>query len=470
MRSVRAAPRGTAHDGAMSPAPDAAVDAPAGDDRATATGAPTGAPTGPANAGPANAGPAIDAAAVDAAAARLEGVVTRTPLERSERLSDRTGAEVWLKREDLQVVRSYKLRGAYNLMAQLDPGARAAGVVCASAGNHGQGLAYACRLLDLHGVVFLPRTTPRQKRDRIAHLGGGAVEVVVVGDTYDEAAAAAYDHAATTGATLVPAFDDLRTIAGQGTVVAEAVAQLGGPPDVLVVPVGGGGLLAGSLAWLRERHPSVRVVGVEPAGAACMAAAVTAGRPLELEDIDTFVDGAAVRCAGTLTYPVVRDARPELVAVDEGRVCSEMLALYQSDGIIAEPAGALATSALGDAVAVEPGQRVLCVLSGGNNDVSRYAEIVERALVHEGRKHYFLVDFPQEPGALRRFLDEVLGPDDDITMFEYVKRSNRETGPALVGIELGSPDDLAPLLARMEAAPPRIEKVDSDSPLFRFLL
>src|SRR5690242_18756683 len=211
MRSVRAAPRGTAHDGAMSPAPDAAVDAPAGDDRATATGAPTGAPTGPANAGPANAGPAIDAAAVDAAAARLEGVVTRTPLERSERLSDRTGAEVWLKREDLQVVRSYKLRGAYNLMAQLDPGARAAGVVCASAGNHGQGLAYACRLLDLHGVVFLPRTTPRQKRDRIAHLGGGAVEVVVVGDTYDEAAAAAYDHAATTGATLVPAFDDLRT-------------------------------------------------------------------------------------------------------------------------------------------------------------------------------------------------------------------------------------------------------------------
>ena len=202
--------------------------------------------------------PVIDAAAVDAAAARLEGVVTRTPLERNERLSDRTGAEVWLKREDLQVVRSYKLRGAYNLMAQLDPAARAAGVVCASAGNHGQGLAYACRLLDLHGVVFLPRTTPRQKRDRIAHLGGGAVELVVVGDTYDEAAAAAYEHAATTGATLVPAFDDPRTIAGQGTVVAEVIAQLGGPPDVLVVPVGGGGLLAGSLAWLRERHPSVR--------------------------------------------------------------------------------------------------------------------------------------------------------------------------------------------------------------------
>ena len=412
----------------------------------------------------------IDAAAVDAAATRLEGVVTRTPLERNERLSDRTGAEVWLKREDLQVVRSYKLRGAYNLMAQLDPAARAAGVVCASAGNHGQGLAYACRLLDLHGVVFLPRTTPRQKRDRIAHLGGGAVELVVVGDTYDEAAAAAYEHAATTGATLVPAFDDPRTIAGQGTVVAEAIVQLGGPPDVLVVPVGGGGLLAGSLAWLRERHPSVRVVGVEPAGAASMAAAVTAGRPLELEDIDTFVDGAAVRCAGALTYPVVRDGRPELVAVDEGRVCSEMLALYQSDGIIAEPAGALASSAMGDVVDVEPGQRVLCVLSGGNNDVSRYAEIVERALVHEGRKHYFLVDFPQEPGALRRFLDEVLGPDDDITMFEYVKRSNRETGPALVGIELGAPEDLAPLLARMEAAPPRIEKVASDSPLFRFLL
>lgn len=412
----------------------------------------------------------VDAAAVEAAAKRLAGVVARSPLELNQRLSARTGAQVWLKREDLQVVRSYKLRGAYNLMAQLDESQGTAGVVCASAGNHGQGVAFACNALGLKGRVFLPRTTSRQKRDRIAHLGGGNVEILVVGDTYDEAAAAAGGDAHRSGATLVPAFDHPSTIAGQGTVIIEAFEQLGRVPDVVVVPVGGGGLLAGALAWLSERHPGVRVVGVEPAGAACMAAAVTAGAPLELADIDTFVDGAAVQRAGDLTYPIVRDGKPELVALDEGQVCIEMLELYQSDGVIAEPAGALAPAALGNVVEITPGTTVLAILSGGNNDVSRYAEIVERALVHEGRKHYFLVDFPQEPGALRRFLDEVLGPDDDITLFEYVKRSNRETGPALVGIELGSADDLEPLLQRMQHAPPRFELVPADSPLFRFLL
>ena len=407
---------------------------------------------------------------VEEAAERLAGVVAPTPVERSPRLSERVGGEVFLKREDLQVVRSYKVRGAYNVIAQLPEDARAKGVVCASAGNHAQGLAYACSALGVKGKVFLPRTTPRQKRDRIAVLGGSCVEVLLVGDTYDDAAAAALEDAASTGATLVPAFDDLRTIAGQGTVLLEAIGQLGRVPDVVVLPVGGGGLIAGTLAWLRERHPAVRVIGVEPAGAACMAAAVAAGEPVRLEEIESFVDGAAVRRAGDLTFPFVRDTPVELVAVAEGRVCTEMLALYQSDGIIAEPAGALAAAALGDVVDLAPGVTTLVVLSGGNNDVSRYGEVVERALVHEGRKHYFLVDFPQEPGALRQFLDEVLGPDDDITLFEYVKRNNRETGPALVGIELGSPEDLPALLARMEAAPPDITRVPPDSPLFRFLL
>jgi len=410
----------------------------------------------------------VDADAVEAASVRLSGVVSRTPLERNARLSARLGASVWLKREDLQVVRSYKVRGAYNLIAQLDEDSRARGVVCASAGNHGQGLAYACAALGVKGKVFVPRPTPRQKRDRIAALGGDAVELVIAGDSYDDAAAAAAADAALTGATLAPAFDDPRTIAGQGTVLKEAFEQLDDVPDVVVIPVGGGGLLAGSLAWLRERYPRVRVVGVEPAGAAGMAAAIAAGGPVPLADLDGFVDGAAVRRVGDVTYPLVKGA--ELVAVPEGQVCVEMLELYQSDGIIAEPAGALATSALGTVLDIEPESTVLCVLSGGNNDVSRYAEVVERALVHEGRKHYFLVEFPQEPGALRRFLDEVLGPDDDITLFEYVKRNNRETGPALVGVELGRAEDLEPLLKRMAEAPPRIERVETDSPLFRFLL
>jgi threonine dehydratase len=296
------------------------------------------------------------------------------------------------------------------------------------------------------------------------------VEVILSGDTYDDASAAASVDAARSGAQLVPAFDDPRTIAGQGTVAKDIVSQLGFAPDLWVVPVGGGGLLAGTVAWLGERHRGVRIVGVEPAGAACVAAAMQAGGPVTLPELDSFVDGAAVRRAGDVTYPLIAASSAELVAVDEGRVCTEMLALYQSDGIIAEPAGALATAALGDSVEVAAGTSVVCVVSGGNNDVSRYAEVVERALVHEGRKHYFLVDFPQEPGALRRFLDEVLGPDDDITLFEYVKRSNRETGPALVGIELSRPEDLPALLARMEASPPHIEQVSTTSPLFRFLL
>jgi len=414
----------------------------------------------------------VDAAMVDAAATRLEGVVATTPLERNARLSNALGADIWLKREDLQTVRSYKVRGAYNLIAQLDEAAREAGVVAASAGNHAQGVAYACSALAVRGRLYLPRSTPRQKRDRIAALGGTMIEIVLGGDTYDEAAASARTDAAQTGATLVPAFDDPRTIAGQGTVVREIVGQLGSAPDVIVIPVGGGGLLAGSLAWLGQRHPGTRVIGVEPAGAACVAAALAAGGPVTLPEIDNFIDGAAVRRAGDVTYPLIAASNAELVAAPEGRVCSEMLELYQSDGVIAEPAGALATAALGgpDAVRILPGTSVVCVLSGGNNDVSRYAEVVERALVHEGRKHYFLVEFPQEPGALRRFLDEVLGPNDDITLFEYVKRSNRETGPALVGVELSSPDDLPALLARMDAAPSRIERVESSSPLFRFLL
>jgi threonine dehydratase len=412
----------------------------------------------------------IGASAVEAAAARLVGVVPVTPLQRSVRLSERVGGDVWLKREDLQVVRSYKVRGAYNFLAQLDGASRAAGVVCASAGNHGQGLAYACSALGVRGRVYVPRTTPRQKRDRMAVLGGDVVTVEVVGDTYDDAAAAALADAARTGAVLVPAFDDDRTIAGQGTVLREALGQLPAAPDLVVLPVGGGGLLAGAVSWLGERAPDVRVVGVEPAGAACLAAAVAAGAPVLLDRVDPFVDGAAVRRAGDVTFPIVRDSAAELVAVAEGRVCTEMLALYQADGIIAEPAGALAAAALGDVVHPAPGTTTVVVLSGGNNDVSRYAEVVERALVHEGRKHYFLVEFPQEPGALRAFLDDVLGPDDDITLFEYVKRSNRETGPALVGIELGRPQDLGALLERMRLAPPQIERVPPDSPLFRFLL
>ncbi|WP_242681313.1 threonine ammonia-lyase IlvA [Tessaracoccus sp. SD287] len=412
---------------------------------------------------------------IEAATGVLQGVATMTPLQRNERLSAASGGQVWLKREDLQPVRSYKLRGAYFLMSQLTTVERAAGVICASAGNHGQGVAWSCARLGINARIFIPSTTPRQKRDRMVALGQGHIELVVGGDTYDDASALAKTVAAAEGATMVPAFDDLRTIAGQGTLAPEIVQQLGAAPDVLLIPVGGGGLLSGLGAWFRTNYPDTRLIGVEPAGAPSMIRALEQGRPVALQGIDTFVDGAAVSRAGDLTLPLVAQVAPEMIAVPEGQVCTEMLDMYQVDGIIAEPAGALSsaclrTSQVDSAVVIEPGQTVVSIVSGGNNDVSRYAEIVERSLVHQGRKRYLLVSFPQEPGALRRFLDDVLGPGDDIVHFEYVKRSNRDTGPALVGIELSDPFDFPKLVERLEASNLQAEVLPQDSPFTRLLV
>jgi threonine dehydratase len=414
---------------------------------------------------------AVSAADVEAAAKRIAGVVTPTPLQFSDRLSATTGASVYLKREDLQVVRSYKLRGAYNVLVQLSDDELAAGVVCSSAGNHAQGFAFACRTLGVHGRVYVPAKTPKQKRDRIRYHGGEFIELIVGGSSYDLAAEAAVADVERTGATLVPPYDDLRTIAGQGTIAVELLDQLDGEPDLVVVPVGGGGCIAGITTYLAERTNNTAVLGIEPAGAAAMMAALAAGEPVTLDHVDQFVDGAAVRRAGKLTYAALAAAGDmvSITTVDEGAVCTAMLDLYQHEGIIAEPAGALSVAGLLEAD-VEPDSTVVCLVSGGNNDVSRYGEVLERSLVHLGLKHYFLVDFPQEPGALRRFLDGVLGPNDDITLFEYVKRNNRETGEALVGIELGSAADYDGLLARMRATEMQIETIEPGSPAYRYLL
>ncbi len=435
--------------------------------------------------------PALTADEIDAAAERIAHIIDATPLQFSERLSALTGARVYLKREDLQVVRSYKLRGAYNLIMQLSDAERAAGVVAASAGNHAQGVAFACRAMEISGRIYVPANTPKQKRDRIMVHGGGFVELIPTGETYDAAAAAAAADVERTGATMVPPFDDARTAAGQGTIAAEILEQLGEAPDSVVVPVGGGGCIAGIATYLHERAPETTIIGVEPAGAASMTAALVAGGPVTLPEVDPFVDGAAVKRVGDLPYAVVAGLGASVVShaslplvagtragrgperfamtqVDEGAICTAMLQLYQNEGIIAEPAGALSVTALGQ-LDVAPGSTVVCLVSGGNNDVSRYGEILERSLVQLGLKHYFLVDFPQEPGALRRFLDEVLGPDDDITLFEYVKRNNRETGAALVGIELGSADGLSDLLDRMRTSRIVVEQLEPGSPAYRYL-
>jgi threonine dehydratase len=416
----------------------------------------------------------LGASDIDEAAHRISAVVSLTPLQYSDRLSAITGLEVYLKREDLQAVRSYKLRGAYNLLMQLTPDELAAGVVCASAGNHAQGFALACRSMGIRGRVYVPAKTPKQKRDRIRYHGGDFIELIVGGATFDIAAAAALADVERTGATLVPPYDDLRTMAGQGTIAVEILQQLETEPDLVIVPVGGGGCIGGITTYLAERTAKTSVLGVEPAGAAAMVAALATGEPVTLEHVDQFVDGAAVARAGALPYAVLSAAGDmvSITAVDEGAVCTAMLDLYQNEGIIAEPAGALSVAALMEACTegtVAPGSTVVCLISGGNNDVSRYNEVLERSLVHLGLKHYFLVDFPQEPGALRRFLDEVLGPGDDVTLFEYVKRNNRETGEALVGVELGSAADLDGLMERMRRSDMHVEALEPGSPAYRYL-
>jgi threonine dehydratase len=348
--------------------------------------------------------------------------------------------------------------------------ARAASVVCASAGNHAQGVAWSCRHLGVPGTVFLPRRTPRQKLDRIRAVGAGAVQIRFAGTTFDDAAAAAAEFAAASGAAVVSAFDHPATIAGQGTVMLEVLEQLGGPPDLVLVPVGGGGLVSGVAVCLDGVGAPGRVVGVQPAGAPAMIRSLAAGRPVTIDIEDDFVDGAVVRTPGAIPLAVTAELVPAMLEVAEGKVCTALLELYQDDGIVAEPAGALSVAALDDVAARIGGRSVVCILSGGNNDVGRYDEIIERSLVWRGLKHYFLVEFPSEPGSLRRFLDECLGPDDDITRFEGLQRGRRQRAPALVGIELAEPGGLAPLLERMAASGLEIEPLVPGTPAYRYLV
>ncbi|AKV58093.1 MULTISPECIES: threonine ammonia-lyase IlvA [Corynebacterium] len=416
----------------------------------------------------------VHAADIQAAQARISSVIEPTPLQYCPRLSEQYGANIYLKREDLQDVRSYKIRGAYYGISRLSEQDRAAGVVAASAGNHAQGVAYACRALGIQGKIFVPKPTPKQKRDRILVHGGDNIELVVTGNTFDEAAQAAREDAEARGATMIEPFDSRDTVVGQGTVAAEILAQLtgqGSELDTIVVPVGGGGLLAGVTSYLADMSPRTAIVGVEPRGAASLHAAMEAGEPVTLADIDPFVDGAAVKRIGDFPYQVIEEnqGRTHLMIADEGAVCTEMLALYQNEGIIAEPAGALAVTGLAN-LKIQPGSTVVCIISGGNNDVLRYAEVMERSLVHRGLRHYFLVNFPQEPGQLRSFLTDILGPDDDIVLFEYLKKNNRETGAALAGLELSRASDLDPLLERMAASPIECRRLEPGTPEYEYIV
>lgn len=416
----------------------------------------------------------IHAADVQLAQARISATIAPTPLQYCPRLSHLTGAEIYLKREDLQDVRSYKIRGAVNAISQLSDAQRAAGIVAASAGNHAQGVAFACRSMGIPGRIYVPAATPKQKRDRVKVHGGNMVELVVTGANFDEASAAAHDYAEETGATIIEPFAARDTIVGQGTVAAEILSQLsamGKSPDTIVVPVGGGGLISGILSYLADMSPRTAVVGVEPAGAPSLNAALKAEKPVTLDAVDPFVDGAAVKRIGDINYQIIEKnlGRLHPLVVSEGAVCTEMIELYQNEGIIAEPAGALSVTALSE-LKLGTDDIVVCIISGGNNDLLRYAEVVERSLVHRGLKHYFLVNFPQEPGQLRSFLSDILGPDDDITLFEYLKRNNRETGTALIGLQLGRASDFDGLVERMNASRIDCRHLKPGTPEYEFVV
>ncbi|HEY8761247.1 MAG TPA: threonine ammonia-lyase IlvA [Candidatus Dormibacteraeota bacterium] len=408
--------------------------------------------------------------AVEDAAVRLAPVIFRAPLQRSNRLSKRYAADILIKREDLQEVRSFKIRGAYNRVDSMSPEERERGVVCASAGNHAQGVAFACEALGIRATIFMPEITPTQKIDRVKHFGGEVVEVRLVGDSYDDANAAAQAFCAKRHAVFVHPFDDLLTIAGQGTVGKEIHDELGERLEVVVTGIGGGGLASGIASYLERRSPATRIFGVEPAGSPSMYESIRQGRVVSLDQIDTFVDGAAVKKVGDLTFELCRRLLERVVVVPEGKVCTTVIELYQNEGIIAEPAGALAVSALDDLADEIRGTTTACILSGGNNDILRYPEIMERSLVHQGRKHYFIVEFAQKPGQLRQFVDRALGPTDDIVRFEYMKKTNKERGAALVGIELKDKADLEPLLQRMDEIQLNHRPLESEELLYDYLI
>jgi threonine dehydratase len=407
--------------------------------------------------------------AIEEADRRLKGIVSTTPLQSSKRLSQTYGANILIKREDLQEVRSFKIRGAYNKISSLSTEERRRPIVCASAGNHAQGVAWACAHLGIKGTIFMPRITPIQKIERVEHFGGAFIEVKLVGDTYDEASKAAEQFCERGGGIFVHPFNDLETIAGQGTVGKEIYEATGGDVDVVIVPIGGGGLASGVASYIKERNPSIRVIGAEPAGSPSMYDSLRQGRVVTLEQIHTFVDGAAVRTVGQLTFDLCQRHVDQIVVVPEGRICTTMIELYQNEGIIAEPAGALSISALEDAGDLR-GKTVVCVLSGGNNDILRYPEVMERSLVYQGRKHYFILEFAQKPGQLRKFVDDALGPTDDIVRFEYIKKTNKERGAALVGIELRDKADLPPLMSRLEEIGLNFRRLGSEELLYDYIV
>lgn len=400
----------------------------------------------------------------------LKEVVRRTPLQLDSTLSAKYDCKVYLKREDLQVVRSFKIRGAYNMIRSLTREELAKGIVCASAGNHAQGVAFSCNALGIQGKIFMPSTTPNQKIKQVKRFGGSSVEVILTGDTYDDAYEEAMKACNEGGMTFIHPFDDPKIVAGNGTVAMEVMEALDAPADFIFVTIGGGGLVSGVGTYIKTVSPQTKLIGVEPSGAASMTESIRQEKVVTLESIDKFVDGAAVKRVGDLNFEISRGLLDDIVKVPEGKACTTILELYNDSAIVVEPAGVLPVSALDMYREQIRGKTVVCIISGGNNDIDRMQEMKERSLIYEGLKHYFLINFPQRAGALREFLEQVLGPNDDITRFEYTKKHNKENGPALVGIELSDKQDYQALVERMQAKGIAFTELNRDLNLFNLLI
>ncbi len=384
------------------------------------------------------------------AQAKFKDVVFPTPLLLSRNLSHEFEADVYLKREDLQVVRSYKIRGAYNKMSSLSESEKKQGIVCASAGNHAQGVAYSCHLLQVNGKIFMPKTTPKQKIKQVKLFGKEFVEVVLTGDTFDDAYSTAVEICTLENKIFIHPFDDAKVIAGQGTVGLEILKDATTPIDYVFVPIGGGGLASGLSTVFKEMSPHTKIIGVEPLGAPSMKTAIENGTNTRLETIDKFVDGAAVKQVGHLNFSICKQNLDDIILVPEGKVCSTILQLYNEEAMVVEPAGALTIAALDFYKDNIKGKNIVCIVSGSNNDIERTAEIKERSLLYEGLKHYFLIQFPQRPGALKEFVNDILGNDDDITYFQFKQKNNKESGPVIVGLELKNKTDIMPIQTKMK--------------------
>ncbi len=407
---------------------------------------------------------------VKVAADTIQMVSAVTPLGHSLRLSKQYKADVFFKREDLQQVRSYKIRGAYNKISSLTATDAENGVVCASAGNHAQGVALSCKLLQIKGTIYMPIPTPKQKVEQVKMFGEDFITVKLEGDTFDDAFEAAMLDCEQEQKIFIHPFNDKKVIEGQATIGLEVFEQIKNPVDYIFIPVGGGGLAAGLSSVFHQLSPQTKIIGVEPEGAPSMSKSIANNENTTLENIEKFIDGAAVKRVGDLTFPICREYLDDMITVPEGKVCATILELYNKDAIVVEPAGALSIAALDFYAEKIEGKHVVCVVSGSNNDITRTPEIHERALLYANLKHYFIIKFPQRAGALKEFVVDILGSNDDITYFQYAKKTNRENGSAVVGIQLKFATDLQPLIAKMKAFNFYGDYLNNKPDLFQFLV